>query len=292
MLTHRSIVANGVATGILGNPATKAPLVFLNGGVPGIAPYCSGAHVWGTCLERFAAEGSVIALDLPGTGATGVPSDGLGVDSMTRHIRASLAALGIERCYMVGHDLGGLVALMLAAETPELVCGVTAVASLAAAPTGDSVENLTLAHPPAPLWSRGSQRWALERLSYSHHHIDDALLDACVAEANGDAHRAAQLAMSAGAHADVFVPSLLAAKARFYELCRGGGMPVPVQVVWGTHDPLATLEQGLWLFRIVAARQTATQFHAINRAGCLPFREEPEAFHQIVSAFCDVVFPR
>lgn len=291
MLTRRSIQANGVATAVLANAVSNAPLVFLNGSVPGVSPFCSGYHIWGACLERFASERSVLALDLPGTGGTGVPDDGLTVESMTRHVRASLEALGVERCHLVGHDLGGLIALALAAESPALVRGVTAVSSLAAAPTGDSVENLTLAYPPVPKWSRQSQRWALERVSYSHHHIDDLLLDACVGADAGNAHRAACAAMSVGAHADVFIPSLLGAKGRFYEICRQGGMPIPVQVIWGTHDPLATLDQGLWLFKIVAARQRATQFHAINRAGNLPFREEPEAFHQVVSAFCDVVFP-
>nr|HRC85014.1 hypothetical protein [Thermoanaerobaculia bacterium] len=68
---------------------------------------------------------------------------------------------------------------------------VTAVASLAAAPTGDSMENLTHAHPPAPRWSRDSQRWALERIVHSHHSIDDAFVDACVSAAAGAPHRAA-----------------------------------------------------------------------------------------------------
>src|SRR6185295_1387647 len=78
-----------------------------------------------------------------------------------------------------------------------------------------------------------------------------------------------------------------AAKAKLYEACRSRGFPVPAQVIWGTHDPLGTLEQGLWLFRILAAKQKAVHFHAINRAGALPFREEPQAFHQVVSAFVD-----
>jgi pimeloyl-ACP methyl ester carboxylesterase len=291
MLTRKSLQVDGVITTVIESPASKAPLVFLHGGIPGVSPFCSGAHIWRGCLERFAAERGVLALDLPGSGGTGVPKDGLTIESMARHIRASLAALGIERCYMVGHDIGGLLALLLAAETPELVRGVTAVSCLAAAPTGDSVENLTLAYPPPPLWARHSQRWALERLSYAHHHVDEALLDACVAAGSADPHRAAQKAMAAGAYADAFLPGLAGAKARFYEICRGAGIAVPVQVVWGTYDPLGSADQGIWLFRIVAARQSAAQFHLINRAGYLPFREEPEAFHQMVSAFCDEVFP-
>jgi pimeloyl-ACP methyl ester carboxylesterase len=81
----------------------------------------------------------------------------------------------------------------------------------------------------------------------------------------------------------------MAAKARLYELCRERGYPVPAQIVWGTHDPLGSFDQGLWLFRLIAQKQRVAQFHAINRAGALPFREEPEAFHQVVSAFLEAL---
>ena len=216
MLMQRSIVAGGVASTVLENTVSTTPLVFLNGGVPGISPFCSGTHIWRGCLERFASERSVLALDLPGTGGSGVPNDGLTVDAIVRQVRASLDALGVQGCHVVGHDLGGLVALALSAEMPSQVRGVTVVSSVAAAPTGDSVENLALAYPPMPLWSRDSQRWALERLSYSHRHIDAELLDACVRANAGDSHRAAKSMMASGAHGDALGPSLLRAKARLY----------------------------------------------------------------------------
>jgi pimeloyl-ACP methyl ester carboxylesterase len=96
--------------------------------------------------------------------------------------------------------------------------------------------------------------------------------------------------MDAGENGERFVPSLMKAKSRFYEVCRTDGVPVPCQVVWGSDDPLGSVDQGLWLFRGIAKRQRAAQFHVINRAGALPFREEPESFHQVVSAFADGVF--
>jgi pimeloyl-ACP methyl ester carboxylesterase len=244
----------------------KAPVIFLHGGVPGVTPYCSGAHIWGRALELFAAERKALALDLRGP-------------TVEAQIEEARAALGGDAVHLVGHDLGGLVALALAAEAPQRVRSVTAVASVAAAPTGDSVVNLTLAHPPPPLWSRRSQAWALERVSYSHQHIDAALLDAC--ERAARAHPTAR--------SEEFQPSLMAAKARLYELCRERGYPVPAQIVWGTHDPLGSFDQGLWLFRLIAQKQRVAQFHAINRAGALPFREEPEAFHQVVSAFLEAL---
>jgi pimeloyl-ACP methyl ester carboxylesterase len=238
--------------------------LFLAGGIPGVTPYASGRHIWGRCLELF--EGKVQAVDL----------EGATVEEMVRNVMAKLDSFDVGTCALVGHDLGGLVALGLGSEFPQKIKSVTAVAAVPAAPTGDGVPNLTFAHPPKPLWGRESQRWALERVSYSHQHIDDQLLDACV--------RAAERAREASAQ---FMQSLMAAKSRFYAACREGGYPVPAQVLWGTHDPLASLEHGLWLYRMIAAKQAAAQFHAVNRAGSLPFREEPQAFHQIVAAFLE-----
>jgi len=243
-------------------------IVFIPGGVPGVTPYASGPHIWGPVLERFQK-------------ATAIEVTGTTVDAMTQQVRKAVEAKG--KCHLVGHDLGGLLALNLAIEAPQLVTAVTAVASVAASPTGDGVGDFTFAHPPKPLWSRESQRWALERVSYSHQHIDRKLLDACVAAA------AKQQPMTPETHAEQFVPSLMKAKARFYEVCRSEGIKVPCQVIWGSHDPLGTLDHGLWLFRGIAQRQRASQFHVINRAGSLPFREEPAAFQQLVAAFSDVV---
>jgi 2-hydroxy-6-oxonona-2,4-dienedioate hydrolase len=227
--------------------------LFIHGGVPGVTPYASGPHIWGN------QAGEKVTV----TGGT--------VDAMTESVRKVIKG----KCHLVGHDLGGLIAFNLAIESPQLVSAVTAVASVAAAPTGDGVPDITLAHPPKPLWSRESQRWALERVSYSHRHIDDALLEGCMKAAAGQA----------AVDPNEFVPSLMKAKSRFYEVCRSDGIQVPCQVIWGSHDPLGTFDHGLWLFRGIAQKQRAAQFHVVNRAGALPFREEPEAFHHLVSAF-------
>lgn len=238
-------------------------MVFIHGGVPGITPYASGPHIWGP------VKGTALTLS------------GQTMDALVASARQSIEGKG--RCHLVGHDLGGLVALSVAIEAPQHVSAVTVVASVAAAPSGDGVPNVTLAHPPKPLWSKESQRWALERISYSHHHIDQALLQACVAAA------AKQPPMTAQTYENEFLPSLMKAKSRLYEVCRTEGVKVPCQVIWGSHDPLGTFDQGLWLFRGLAQKQRVSQFHVINRAGALPFREEPAAFQQVLDAFADAV---
>ena len=95
--------------------------------------------------------------------------------------------------------------------------------------------------------------------------------------------------MTPEAHAEEFVPSLIKAKSRFYEACRGEGIRVPCQVIWGSRDPQSSIDQGLWLFRAVAQKQRVSQFHVINRAGAFPFREEPAAFRQVLTAFAEAL---
>ncbi|MBL8381603.1 MAG: alpha/beta fold hydrolase [Burkholderiales bacterium] len=285
MLDARMLDVAGVPTRVFAAPGTGAPLVFAQGGVPGVTPWVSGAHAWRDLPARFARDHAVRVIELPGSGATGLPAGALTVDALVDHLAAALATLGTGPAHLVAHDLAGLLALHVALRAPHLVRAVTVVASSAAAPSGDGVANLTFAHPPAPPWSRRAQRWALERIVYAHQAVDAALVDACVQAAEGAPHRMAAQRMAAGEHERCFAPSLLRAKARLFAALRDAGIRVPVQVVWGSHDPLASFDQGLWLFRAVAARQRATQFHVVNRAGALPFREDPDAFHQVVAAF-------
>jgi pimeloyl-ACP methyl ester carboxylesterase len=277
----------GVPTRVLHAAGRGSPMVFVQGGVPGVSPWVSGAHVWGDALVQSAAGHPVWVIELPGSGATGLPAGELSVEMLGAHLAATLGALAIGPCHLVAHDLAALLSLQLALEAPQRVSALSLVSSSAAAPTGDGVENLTLAHPPAPLWSRESQRWALERIVYAHQSIAATLLDACVAAAGAAPHVEAARRMRSGEHEQVFAPSLLRAKARLFAALRDSGLTVPTQVVWGSHDPLTSVEQGMWLFRAIAARQPAAQFHLINRAGALPFREEPAAFVQVVRAFAD-----
>ena len=146
------------------------------------------------------------------------------------------------------------------------------------------LDDILFVTPPRPLWSRESQAWALERLSYSHTHIDGRLLDACVAASDGEPHRQAveygedEFRQKRSARAST-------AQGQLWETCRNAGVPVPVQIVWASHDPATTREAGFVLFDIISAKQKAAQFHVINRAGSLPFREQPAAFHHIVASF-------
>lgn len=290
-LKAETIKVDGIETRVLRGGKAGAPAaLFLHGGVPGVTPYCSGAHIWGAALDRFAGARQLVVPDLPGSGATPVPSGGaLTFEALCGHVAGLVEALGLRSVHVVGHDLAGLAALVLAMDKPALFASISVVASAVAAPQGDSLDDLVFVDPPKPLWSRASQRWALERISHSHFAIDDALVEACVAAGQGAPHRSAVELMAGDRYERGFAPGAMRAKMRLWELLRNKGLAVPIQLVWGSHDPTTSRERGTVLYDAIAARQTATQFHMVNRAGNLVFRDQPDAFHHVVAAFQDGV---
>jgi pyruvate dehydrogenase E2 component (dihydrolipoamide acetyltransferase) len=97
------------------------PAVLIHG-------FSADLNSWLFNLEPLAARGPVIAVDLPGHGgSTKAVGDG-GLDALARDVGAALDALGVTRARLVGHSLGGAVALRLAALRPGLAESLVLIA--------------------------------------------------------------------------------------------------------------------------------------------------------------------
>jgi pimeloyl-ACP methyl ester carboxylesterase len=75
-------------------------------------------------IDLLAAHLRVLAPDLPGFGQSEKPSPArysYGVESFAEAMVDMIAGLGLGRVSVVGHSMGGAVAITLAAEHPELV---------------------------------------------------------------------------------------------------------------------------------------------------------------------------
>jgi len=73
-------------------------------------------QVWEPVLRRVASERDVIALDLPGFGASPMPPPGTppGLPSLTHLVAEFLDGLGVQQPHVTGNSLGGWIALELA----------------------------------------------------------------------------------------------------------------------------------------------------------------------------------
>lgn len=84
------------------------------------------AEAWGGQIEEFARDYTVIAPDMPGHGESNalVKPDPALADYVAE-VRSALA--GERGIVVVGHSMGAMIALQLAAHAPELVRGVVAL---------------------------------------------------------------------------------------------------------------------------------------------------------------------
>ena len=76
------------------------------------------------------ARHRVVAIDLRGHGDSDAPAQRYTIDGLADDVRWICERLGIERTVVVGHSLGGLVALELAAGRPDLVRGAGLIDSV------------------------------------------------------------------------------------------------------------------------------------------------------------------
>ncbi|WP_433390831.1 alpha/beta fold hydrolase [Micromonospora sp. KLBMP9576] len=88
-----------------------------------------GRTSWDAVVERIPGSARIIAIDLPGHGSVpGLAVDRDVVPRLAEYVAQRIVALGLRRPHVVGHSLGGVIALELARRVP--VAAVTALCSI------------------------------------------------------------------------------------------------------------------------------------------------------------------
>lgn len=85
---------------------------------------------WSEQADVFATEHTVVTLDLPGHGDSGAGRSSWSVTGLAADVEAVVDASGLERVILIGHSMGGPVALAAAARMPGRVEAVVAVDTL------------------------------------------------------------------------------------------------------------------------------------------------------------------
>ncbi|WP_420413871.1 alpha/beta fold hydrolase [Roseibium sp.] len=81
------------------------------------------AEAWNAQIDGLCGEFQMVAVDMPGHGES-VPLDG---PAYLAEFTARIARVLDGPAVIIGHSMGAMIALDLAARTPDLVCGVVAL---------------------------------------------------------------------------------------------------------------------------------------------------------------------
>jgi pimeloyl-ACP methyl ester carboxylesterase len=209
-----------------------APVLCLHG-VP------VSSYLYRRVLPELAGRGlRGIAFDFPGLGLADRPEDfDYSWSGLARWTGEAIDALGIERCHLVVHDIGGPVGFEWAIGNPERVLSLTALNTLVDAA---SFHRPWPMHPfsirgVGELWLLGMTRPAARQIFYLVGIGDRSAVPATEI----DVHHAL---LKRGDRGRAFLKimrgfELGEAKERFF-FDGLAGRPYPAQVVWGERDTM------------------------------------------------------
>lgn len=109
-------------------------LVLLHG-------FLESKAIWDDFTETLQKEFTVIAIDLPGHGESGMIDETHSMQIMAGAVKEVLQAETIVNAIITGHSLGGYVALQFAVDNEEMVKGLVLFHSHANADTDEAKEN-------------------------------------------------------------------------------------------------------------------------------------------------------
>ncbi|GGW44621.1 hydrolase [Streptomyces lucensis JCM 4490] len=242
------------------------PLVLLHG---------IGHHrqVWDPVVDILATERDVIAVDLPGFGASpGLPA-GLAYDLPTTNavLGALFEALELDRPHVAGNSLGGLLALELGRE--KLVRSVTALS-------------------PAGFWTEAERRYAftvLRAMRATAERLPLPLVERLSRTAAGRTALTSTIYARPGRRAPEAVVAetlALVGATGFDATLRAGdgvrftdALPgLPVTVAWGTRDRILLRRQG------VRAKQLIPHARLVRLPGCghCPMNDDPALVSRVI----------
>ncbi|MBV7533368.1 alpha/beta fold hydrolase [Chitinophaga sp. sic0106] len=98
--------------------------------------FSENSEVWKAQQEHLSKDYRVIVPDLPGTGKSPLTA-GLTIAAMADYVYSILLAENIKETVVIGHSMGGYVALALQQQHPEVIKGLGLFHSTAAADTAE-----------------------------------------------------------------------------------------------------------------------------------------------------------
>ncbi len=250
---------------------TGAPLVLLH-------PEPGDASTFAAVLPRLCDTHRVLALDLRGSGASAKPRGDYSVATQARFVARFLDAVAADRAVLVGNSYGAIVALHIAAHSPERVRALVLSGTCAYGDYRLPWKARVLSSSAGRFLAPVVPRRAIEREYRAQFadpaHVAKAPIDA-IRTAFGD--RPARRALWQQAHQLEFrrVEPLL------------GRISAPALLVWGRNDPATPLR---WAHRL-QHDLVGAQLTIIEDCGHYPPIEQPDLFARCTRDFVAQLAP-
>jgi pimeloyl-ACP methyl ester carboxylesterase len=263
--------------------AGSGPVVVLIHGM------INSSRHWREVAERLADSYTVIAPDLIGHGDSATPRGDYSLGAHAAAIRDLLAALGVRHASIVGHSLGGGVAMQFFWQFPERVDRLVLVSSgglgprvspllrLAALPGASPA--LALAARPGIVAGIGALADALERRKSPKAIYLNAIARALRPLQGSGARRAFLQTLRSVIDAR---GQRVSAVDRLYLLG-----PVPTMVVWGERDRTIPVADG----RAAHEAIPHSRFETLPKAAHFPHLEDPEGLAAVLRDFLETTEP-
>ena len=219
--------------------------------------YGGDRNSWLFLQEPLAAKYRVYALDLPGHGTSSKDVGDGSVGVLAEAVVAVLDALGATRAHLVGHSMGGAVALVAAARDPARIASLTLIA-----PSGFGPEiNAGFLRGFADAQTRRELKPVVGQLFADESLVTRQLVDDLLAYKRLDGvDEALHVLLGTLLDGDAQAPDSAVPLATI-------GDAVPVSVVWGALDRVIPPAQ--------AESVTGAVRYLVDEAGHMPHMERP-----------------
>jgi pimeloyl-ACP methyl ester carboxylesterase len=242
---------------------------------------------WSSVQSTLAQRFTVIAPDLLGHGKSDKPRADYSVAAYANGMRDLLSVLDIERVTVVGHSLGGGVAMQFAYQFPQLVDRLILVG--AGGVTKDVNFALRIASLPM-----GTEALALLRLPLVLPALQAMGRVAGLAIGRtGVGHDLPEMLRILKALPEPTASSAFARTLRAVVDWRGQVVTmldrcyltesVPVQLIWGSRDSVIPVSHA----QLAHAAMPGSRLEIFDKAGHFPFHDDPDRFVEIVERFID-----
>lgn len=246
---------------------------------------------WSTIQSKLAQRFTVIAPDLLGHGKSDKPRADYSVAAYANGMRDLLSVLDIDRVTVVGHSLGGGVAMQFAYQFPQLVERLVLVGA------GGVTKDVNIALRVASL-PMGSEALAFLRLPLVLPAMQ--VVGRVAGTMFGSTGMGRDIPDVLRILADLPEPTASSAFARTLRAVvdwRGQVVTmldrcyltqsVPVQLIWGSADSVIPVSHA----RLAHAAMPGSQLEIFDGSGHFPFHDDPDRFVEVLEHFIQSTEP-